>query len=208
MKKKKLFKILKICLIILGATGLIWLILYAISVFFLGTPQEDVSSDISFYEADYNENIFEDVVYQAKVKDLYYFDGGDGEVITDENIDEFSSSAKFMVSYFDTVINGDYGAYKNLFTESFFENYTIPEMFTMQKLYDISVELYDKQLITEDNTEIIVETFIVRYKIMENNGTFRSDVGSNTIKPLVFELYIVGDSVLINKIYFKKTLVE
>lgn len=209
-KKRKLKKIIIILLIVLAAVGLIWLAFFAIAELFLNKPiTDDISNgDISFYKADYNEDIFKDSVYISKNRNIYFLEYGSGEEITSENLDEQSISAKLFNTYFSQVIDGDYEGYKSLFTEEYLKNSKAPDSFTMQKIYDIEINLFDKKTITENNTEILVETYVVSYKIMENNGTFRFDVGSNTIKPLVFELYKVGETVKINAISFKKNIYE
>ncbi|HBR30894.1 MAG: hypothetical protein PHD46_02150 [Eubacteriales bacterium] len=206
MKKKELLRTLKIIFFVFAAIGLICLLLYVVSILFLADTGDEVSNEFSFYVADYEENIFEDEVYLSKIRNVYYLEYGSGDMITESNIGALSNNAKFFDSYFDIVINGEYGSYKNFFTKKYLEKNKIPEKFTMQKLYDISVDLYDKKTITEDNNSIMSYTFIVRYKIFENNGTFRSDVGSNMIRPLVFMLYETKDGILINDIYYKKIM--
>ena len=204
-KKRKLKKIALITAIVFAATGLLWLVFYGITELLARVP-DTTDSDISFFEADYNEDIFEDRLYTSKNRYVYYLEFGSGEVVTPENINNLPVCARFFDAYFNTVINGDYEGYKSYFTDFYFKYQTTPEPFTMQKIYDIEVDLYDRQIRIVDGVSVTVDTFIVNYKIFRNNGTFRSDVGSNTIKPLVFELYRTGDTVLINAIKFNKNI--
>lgn len=205
-KKRKLKKIITISAIIVAAVVIIY-IAFILIYDMLKEPVNTIginSGDISFYEADYNEDIFQKELFFKKNRDIYYLEYGSGEQLNEENLDDFSSSAKLFHKYFSIVTNGDYEGYRSLFTKMFFENYKISERFTMQKIYDIEVNLYERKIVNENGTDIKVELYIVKYKIMENNGTFRSDIGSNMIKPLVFELCTIGDSVLINGIDFKQ----
>jgi hypothetical protein len=201
-KKKKLKKITLILIAVLLFVGLLWLILYGITALLSGGREE--SADTSFFEPDYEENILEDQLYLSKNRMVYYLEYGSGEVVTSDNINNLPDCARFFDTYFKTVINGDYNKYRTFFTDNYIKENVLPERFTMQRIYDIEVDLFDKR----QDADIVIETFVVRYKIMFNNGTFRSDVGSNVIKPLVFELYRTGDSVLINAIKEKKTVFE
>ncbi|HAN20695.1 MAG TPA: hypothetical protein DCP51_03320 [Clostridiales bacterium] len=206
-KKRKLKKILKISAIILIAFIVLILAFYAIYEM-LKKPIDTVgdnSDDISFFDADYNEDIFQNELYLRKNRNIFYYEYGTGEPLSEDNLDDFSASAKFFYNYFSIVTNGDYNEYKTLFTKDFFKNYKIPDKFTMQKIYNIEVNLYDRKTI---NVNEKVELYIVKYKIMENNGTFRRDVGSNIIKPLVFELYTTDQGVLINGIDFKTNIYD
>lgn len=58
----------------------------------------------------------------------------------------------------------------------------------MQKIYDIRVDLNDKKSAEVDGKQTTLYCYMVSYKIMNNNGTFRGDVGSDTAKPLYFEI--------------------
>lgn len=200
-KKRKLKKIAKIAAIAFISVIVVFVILYVVSFFLkksdVGEPN---TSGIYFYEADYNLNIFEDKKYMSSDRSVYYFEYGSGEPITSENINDLPEAAKFFEEYFRIVINGEYEKYPLLFTEKYKQYNKIPQPFTKQKVYDIQVELTDQQTVNEDGKEILANIYTVRYKIKDNNGTFRSDIGSNTNKPLIFVLYKSGDSFLINSI--------
>lgn len=147
-----------------------------------------------------SEDISKDVIYQSKIRNVYYLEFGTGEMITEENLSSMPDSAQFFYKYFDCVISGNYAEYKSFFTQDYLKRNKVPDKFTKQKIYDIEVNLINRENIEEDGNNIIVDTFIVKYKIMDNNGTFRNDVGSNTTVPLVFQLYKQNNSVLINNI--------
>ena len=143
---------------------------------------------IRFAQADYEYNIFDDVLYNAKEHDIYYSEYGSGELIENGAYEQYGDQAVFFRKYFDCVINGRYDEYPKLFTDDFFKTHTIPERFTMQKIYDIRVDLNDKKSAEVDGKQTTLYCYMVSYKIMNNNGTFRGDVGSDTAKPLYFEI--------------------
>lgn len=73
----------------------------------------------------------------------------------------------------------------------------------MQKIYDAEIEYRSKDILNKGKPDQITRfEYVVRYKIMDNNGTFRSDVGSDAAVPEIFEvlLYDSTDEILINSI--------
>ncbi len=164
---------------------------------------DDVSyEDFRFYEADYEKNIFEDELYMRRNRDIRYNRYGSESILTEDNSGNIAESAEFFYDYFNCIINGDYEQYPSFFTESCLESdgFDLPESFTMQGLYDISVVLYSAEAKTVRGEEMTVEVFEVSYRIFENNGTFRSDILPDETRTLVFELYITDSGVKINAI--------
>lgn len=205
-KKKKLKRVILITVFTFAGIGFIYLILLGVSELLLKDDNNsEQSGEISFFTPDYSENIYENENYMSKNRNIYYLQYGSGEPITEENFDSMPLSARFFYEYFEGVKNGNYVNHSSFFTEKYQKNNTLSETFTMQKIYDIEVDLFEKRFEEEGNDRITVETYIVEYKIMENNGTFRNDVGSNTLKPLVYTLHIKGEKVLIDSISEKKT---
>ena len=96
-------------------------------------------------------------------------------------------------NYFECVIKGEYSVYPAFFSEEFKENAILPEKFTMQKLYDISVTLESRQPYENG----FVELYSVRYSIMDNNGTFRSDLTDYTVIPLYYTVYVTESTAVI-----------
>lgn len=157
---------------------------------------DDIKS-LSFYPADYNENIFEDEEYMGLNRYLSYTKGSDTYTITDDDYSRYDITVGFFAEYFDSVINGEYETYNNYFTEEYFEENSNKTRFTPQKLYDINVKF--KSTSTVDGTTSYI--YYVTYKIFENNGTFRNDIESDSERMLVYELYVYDDdTVLINYI--------
>ena len=58
-------------------------------------------------------------------------------------------------------------------------------------IYDIKVNLHDRQYTETDGVTNMISYFVVDYKIMNNNGTFRGDVESDTVRSLFFVLSTV-----------------
>lgn len=194
MKKQK-----KIIIIVLVSTIALLAVLFGImGISSLLTPKVNTVSltgntEVSLCPADYDEDIFSDKAYAQKQKDVFFTYDGDGEYITAEGYFSANKAGKLFYNYFYCVINGEYTVYPTFFSEEFKENAVLPEKFTMQKLYDISVNLETRQPF-EDG---YVETYSVRYRIMDNNGTFRSDLENNTVIPVYYTVYVTDTSALI-----------
>ena len=199
-RKKKLKKAIIIMIEVFASLCALLLILYGVTAYLGKDDSLSALNSDQFFTPDYSEDITKDELYQSKIRNVYYLEFGTGEMITEANLDSLPDSAQFFYKYFNIVISGEYNEYKTLFTQEYLKRKTIPDKFTKQKIYDIEVNLYDRQNIDKDGKSIIVDTFIVKYKIKDNNGTFRNDVGSNTTVPLVFQLYKQNNGVLINDI--------
>ncbi|MGM9658216.1 MAG: hypothetical protein ACI3W9_04420 [Eubacteriales bacterium] len=201
MNRKKLLKKIFIAsgALLFGAV-LVTLILWGVAA--LLSEKVDSSAlrgetGVSLADADYDEDIFFDASYTSKNRNVYFTFDGDSEYITSDNYSESYVTARMFYDYFQAVINGDYSVYPSFFTDSFFNSYTVPEIFTMQKIYDISVTLESR---TANDTGW-TEMYSVRYRFMDNNGTFRSDLPDNTIIPVYYSITVSGDTALINAMY-------
>lgn len=219
-KKKKLKLVLRI--FVIATLGLLVLlaILYVVSLFFKREkiPTRIVDKSIRFADVNYAVDIFQDPIYVGKERNIMYLEYGTGSLIGDgfAGEDDWNGiapeseyikqgiEAAFFRNYFICVISGDYNNYSKFFTDNFFNYYTIPEKFTMQKIYDITVDLYGREDIDYNDKAGVMEHYIVSYKIMNNNGSFRGDVGSDIEKPLYFKLFKYNDEVKIEAITFIK----
>lgn len=188
MKNKKTKKI--IIIICVSVVGLLLIFASAAGIISLlgrvDTTNLTGKNDVSFASADYDENVFEDEKYASKNRNVFFEYDGYAEYITAENHLTFSVGGQLFYNYFDCVINGNYSYYPSFFSDSFLSSSVLPEKFTMQKLYDISVTLEAR----ESYEDGFLETYSVRYRIMDNNGTFRSDLENDTVIPLIYTVYV------------------
>ena len=171
----------------------------------LFAPQP-VASDhrpIEFAPADYDENIFENADYLAQNRYIRYTDGALSTLITDGNYAVYSDAVVLLHDYIEAVIRGDAAALPGFFTDDYKKNNALPEKFTMQKLHDVEIEFYSENVLNEGEADQITRwEYIVRYNIMENNGTFRNDVGSDAAVPEIYEVLSYDNEgvILINSI--------
>ncbi len=181
MKKRKWIKIA-----LLGALAL--LVIGAVIHGIVTAPDKETyqkdKPQYNFYPANEEENIFEDEAYMELERDISYRFGPQTITIQDGNFEKYGPDLVFFSKYFDTVIRGDGEAYNKLFSASYFEKNEKKDDFTMQQLYDITVEKLNETK-TENGMEY---DYYVSYRIRRNNGTFRNDVDSDAIKRQLFHL--------------------
>lgn len=160
---------------------------------------------ILYYTPDWTENIFDDEDYVYLIKDyvIEYKKGNVSVKFTDDiqKIEQYSSYAKFIYDYIETVKHGDNEAYNGYFFDEYFETHEKKQPFTMQKIYDLYVtefDTFDQALasyswinIDEDYAWAADKSLIgleVRYKIRKNNGTFRIGIDHDVYQPELFIL--------------------
>lgn len=203
-KKKLIITIIVICsiLVVLALVAFVGPLIFEKYM----TSNEE-SERIFFYPADYDIDPYADPKYMLQIRDVYFLEGNTGVLVTDDTRNTIRDTAVFFEEYFNLAIEGKYEEYQELFDKSLYNGLDIPEKFTGQKIYDIEVEFY-QELSDSANDKVTYEYYIVRYKIMYNNGTFRNDIGSNETRPLMYTIKKEGDSnkiVGIEKIKFVYT---
>jgi len=170
-----------------------------------GGNSDAETEKMHFSEPDFEENIFDDEAYIDKNRFISYTEAPLTTLLT-EKFNDYGAMGEFWLDYFDSIINGDYEAYNTFFTDSYFEENDPKSIYTMQKVYDVEIVLLDRVVLSGSDT-VTQYKYKVGYKIMNNNGTFRDDLPSDTVIPLIFELLPDGDSFKINsisKIKYKK----
>jgi hypothetical protein len=113
--------------------------------------------------------------------------------LEEEDLASAEPYARFFYDYFEAVIAGDNESYATYFSDDYLAAVALPEDFTPQRIYDIRVTPYQED--TERGS-----AYLVDYKILRNNGTFRTDVGSNASRTLVIYLVETDGTLHINEI--------
>ncbi len=144
-----------------------------------GTPQT-----IIFHTPDYDEDITKDKAYMDRDRQIYYSDLSTGVTISlsEKTYGEHGESVELLCHMIESIIAGDHETYNTFFSEEYLDREGEKDMFTAQKLYEIKITLLSREEIIEDGLKSTVETFTLEYMIYENNGTFRTDVGSDAIR--------------------------
>ncbi len=148
----------------------------------------------SFYEPDYDTDIFSDPEYIALNRDISYQSGG--LTISPADLNEVKG-ASVIADYLDAMMTGNAEKYSSLFTNEYISEKkdSIPSKFPQQRLYEIKVvSLSDPHTYTKDELEgkytgVTRYLFQVVYYIQYNSGTVRRDIPSDASRPLYFEVF-------------------
>ncbi len=145
------------------------------------------NGEISFFPADFEENILEDEDYLGQKRYVLYTDGALSITLANEDdVTATGDAAAFFYAFFDAVIRGDHETVNAMTTEAFAADHGLWEPFTMQRLYDIHVVKLREY--SSDDHKMTIFEFDVSYSIHRNNGTFRDDIGSNAARTQVYQL--------------------
>ena len=169
-----------------------------------GKSEETHGQSYVFYPADYDVNIMEDKEYLDLDRSIYYYDPSTG--MTSNSFDDVPSSynqfAAAIADYLNYAIEGKYKAINSMFSDLYYENGGKDKIeFTQQRLYDMLISYNGP---TEGREDSFV--FTVEYKIMKNDGTFRSDMGSDCSKKEIFTVTLYDDEVEIDSIVVFRTV--
>ncbi|MEA4832043.1 MAG: hypothetical protein VB118_05435 [Oscillospiraceae bacterium] len=171
-------------------------------------PENTGGPSVEYYEANYDENIFEDKDYMSLVRDIYYTTGGYTELLDKAGCESKGKDAVFFREFFDAIISGDADTYNTFFMKNYFETNEKDDSFTMQRIYDISVTVREDTETELNGAKIKCSNYIVSYKIMKNNGTFRLGIPSDTVKPQLYRLIEENGKLKIHSILEIKTIYE
>lgn len=153
---------------------------------------EQEKEEIFFYDRDDELNSLVNEDYLQMDSRMFYHNPYEGTTysIEEDQLEQESDEVIFFYQYFDAIRCGDEVAYSRLLSSGFSGD--DPIEFTQQMIYDITV--YPQT----DGGEIV--SYRVDYRIYRNNGTFRDDVGSDTIRPLMITLTKEGGELKIASI--------
>ena len=183
-KQRKTKKAIIISSAIIAAAAVILIIALSLPNFFeakdKNTSDNGDGPSYIFYPQDYNEDIYENSEYMSRNRYIMFknLETGVTEDISNLRDDKY---LVFMAELINSIIEGDAEKYNSMFSEDYLrENAeSVRERFTMQMLYDIVVARH----YTESGT-----VYSLEYKIMHNNGSYRSDMPSDCSKTQYFAI--------------------
>lgn len=189
-------------IVIFLTIGLAVFILTFFAIYLLG--KENTNSrvpkyDFIFHEVDFDTDILSDPEYLALDRSVS-LKLGNQTVTIDDGYRSENGTIEFMLEYLNCIIAGDYNSYKNFFSKLYFETENVPEIFTMQRVYEITVEYISETAVTESNKNYTEYRLSLDYKINRNNGTLRNDMGSDCIRTQYFLITDREGSLMIDTI--------
>ena len=205
-KRMKIAVIAAVCLIpiLIGVTFLVGYIENK-------KAAEDIVIDYNWYEADFDENIYENEEYLKKLSEydsfISFTEGSVTLPVDKDNAKSYGEEVDFMVRYLYSIIEGDSDKYNSFFSDTYYKKHDPKEPFTMQMIYEVSLtkELLSK---TDDQKDDYKSySFILSYRILKNNGTFRKDIGDGYRRQYITVTNRDGE-LLIDNIATEKIIVK
>lgn len=144
-------------------------------------------STIIFHEPDWDLDIMKEPGYLALDRTVYYCDAQYGLTVAldEKNRDKYGPAVKVLNRMIELIIAGDTEGYNKLFSTNYYENHDEEPPFTRQQLYDIKITKVKE---TNMDAGYIQYEFEVEYRIRNNNGTFRTDIGDGESRKQYFVL--------------------
>ena len=155
-------------------------------------PTHSTQPTIIFHTPNYDEDITKDSSYMDLDRQIYYADPYTGVTVSlkPDSYWEHGDGVEMLCHMIESIIAGDHEKYNRFFSDAYFEVEPEKEQFTAQKLYNITITLQEREEISEEGKTYTREIYILEYMIRQNNGTFRTDVGSDAIRK---QLVVVTD---------------
>ena len=200
LKKQKRI-ILIVFLSLIGFVALYCAIYWISSLF----PKYTVNEyDIYFYDEKYSTgDITKDETYMDKNRIINLKDENSGVTVsvTEEDRTSYNEAFNLLYSMVEYMIMGNVEAYNGCFSSEYFKTQAAEDYFTKQKIYDITIVEVSETEKTDENGNSYTEYYYrLEYAIRHNNGSLRSDVGSDSIKPQHVYLSDRSGTVLIDKL--------
>ena len=145
--------------------------------------------DTYFYPT-YDGDIFEYADYLDKRPDvIFYCEDPDGlgrtTSIDADREDEFTKETLFLRDFLLIMMHADVDAYNNCFNETYYKKNNKKETFSQQMIYEAEIRYASEE--DGKNGEKIT-TYYLFYKLYENDGSLRRDVGSDAVVPMLVVL--------------------
>ena len=149
---------------------------------------------IEFADAALSLDPASDSEYMSLNRAIYYVQKGTTTIKTElgeEDYAHYSKAVRRIITMIKTMLDGDAESYNALFSPEYLAAAGKEDGFTKQKLYDISIIEYSVSAAVPTGYEK-VSLYGLAYKIKDNNGSLRSDMGSDA--ELEQHLTIVEDA--------------
>ena len=199
--KPKNKKYAVIFIVSLAVLLVLFLSIYAVLYFYSESNRPDTSADVELCDPDWSADVLSEDDYIVLNRDVGYSDGiGTWPICSDGVFNTKDAVQLFLIDYIDDLVSGDAVSLRDKYDKSVIKALKIPEKFTKQRVYESLFTELSKREIHENGKIIFQYEFKVEYKIMKNDGTFRSDLASDSVKGQYFTVQQDGDSIKIIKV--------
>ena len=197
-KKKPAVIFISVIGCVVVVVSMVYLILYLIS----RNNIPKTAGDVFLYEPDYNAQIMTEEDYLIKDRRISYSDGFGTWPIYDENgVYHTSDEVQlFLIEYINDLIKGDAAGLKAKYSDELVKKLKLPDKMTQQRIYETKLTELSKKEITENGNTYFEYEFKIDYKIMRNDGTFRVDLASDSVKGQYFTIMQTDGEIIITKV--------
>ena len=201
-KIKKQKRIVSIVFLSLIGFVILYFAIYWISTLF---PKYTVDEfDIYFYDESYSMgDLTKDDTYMGKNRIINFKNENSGVTVsvTEEDRTNYNEAFNLLYSMVEYTIMGNVEGYNGCFSSIYFSAKAPEDYFTKQKLYDITiVEVSQTEKSDENGNNYTEYYYRLEYSIRHNNGSLRTDVGSDEMRPQHIYLSDRSGIVLIDKL--------
>ena len=182
--KKMRKKILIALAITVGVVALLITVLLIVKA--LQEKDDAFTLDDSYFYPTYQGDIFEYVDYLDKRPDVIFYceypDGlGRTTSIDADREDEFAPEVLYLRDFLEIMMRADIDTYNNCFNEIYYKNNKKQEAFSQQMIYEAEIRFASEE---EGKNGEKIATYYLFYKLYENDGSLRRDVGSDAVVPM------------------------
>ena len=136
----------------------------------------------SYFYPTHQGDIFEYEDYLQKRPDVIFFcEDPDGIGRTTDNLEDFPLEALYLRDFLQIMMHADVDAYNNCFNEIYYKKHQKQVAFSQQMIYEAEIRYASED--KSSNGERTV-TYYLCYKLYENDGSLRRDVGSDAMVPM------------------------
>ena len=180
-QNKKLRK--KLIVVILIAIGVLALLITAfLIVKSLQEKEGEFTLPDNYFYPTYNGDIFEYENYLELRPDvILYCEDIDGRGRTTDNLDDFPLEALYLRDFLEIMMHADIDAYNDCFNEIYYKNHERQSVFSQQMIYAAEIRFASEEKAASGERTV---TYYLCYKLYENDGSLRRDVGSDAVIPM------------------------
>lgn len=195
-QNKKMRKKLLIALAVtVGVVAVLITVLLIVKA--LQEKDEPFTLDDSYFYPTYQGDIFEYADYLDKRPDvIFYCEDPDGlgrtTSIDADREDEFAPEVLYLRDFIEIMMHADLDAYNGCFNEIYYKNHKKQTPFSQQMIYEAEIRFASEEKAENGERTAIYYLF---YKLYENDGSLRRDVGSDAVVPMrvVLRITAAGD---------------
>lgn len=192
--KKMRKKLLIVLAAVIGTIAILTTVLLIVQAC-QAKEDETFSLPESYFYPTYQGDIFEYVDYLEKRPDVIFYcedPNGVGRTtsIDADREDEFAPEVLYLRDFLLMMMHADIDAYNACFNEIYLKKHQKQAAFSQQMIYDAEIRFMGEE--EAQNGERSV-TYYLNYKLYQNDGSLRRDVGSDAVIPMRVVLRITHE---------------